>query len=154
MPRLSDAPSWVRVSLLVVAFFNLLSAIAGGYGLISGGIVTMGLPLSLLDGSPFSNYFWPGVILLVVVGGTQALAIVAQFRRAALYAGLHAVAGFGMIIWIFVELVYIDFSVLHAIYFGAGLLQCILVMLAIGVWPVPFLGRTGAPGRPGSSAGA
>lgn len=142
MPTPSDAPRWVRASLLSVALFNLLSAIAGAWGLISGGIVALGLPLELLHGTPFDSYFWPGVILLVVVGGTQLAAVWAQLRHLHLSWGLHAVAGFGMQIWIFVEIaLLLEFSVLHAIYFAAGSLQLILTFLALGIWPRPFWGR-------------
>lgn len=133
---------WVRRSLFAVAAFNLVSALGGAWGLISGGIVAMGLPLSYLDGTPFDSYFWPGVILLFVVGGTQAVALVAQVRRLRVAWGLHAVAGFGMMLWIFVEMAMLSvFSVLHVIYFATGLVQCVLVMLALGVWPKPFLAR-------------
>ena len=35
---------------------------------------------SWLDPTPFTSYLWPGVILAVVVGGTQVLAVIAQLR--------------------------------------------------------------------------
>lgn len=137
---------WVRVALVVIASFHLISAIGGAWGLMSGGIVAMGLPLSLLDGSIFDSYFWPGVILGVVIGGTQLIALVAQYARLSLTWGLHAVAGFGLMIWIFVETGIIrGLSPLQFIYFGTGLLQCVLVLLALGVWPRPFWGRGDDP---------
>lgn len=137
-----SAPPPVRRSLYGVAGFNLVSALAGAWGLISGGIVDMGLPLSYLDNTPFASYFWPGVVLLVIVGGTQAIALIAQAKRMSVAWGLHSVAGFGMMIWIFVEMaMMLVFSALHVVYFATGLAQCILVLLALGVWPRPFLGR-------------
>lgn len=60
-------------------------------GLTVGG--GLGLPLEWIDGSVFTSYFWPGIILGVVVGGIQALALIAQYRRFALAWGLHAAAG-------------------------------------------------------------
>lgn len=142
MPRLHTSALWIRVSLLSIAVFNVLSAAAGGWGLTSGGLVEVGLPLSLLDNSPFETYLWPGVILIVFVGGPQALALWLQVGRRTLATGMHAVAGCAMLIWIFVELAMIEgFSVLHAVYFGTGLVQVILVILALGAWPHPFWGR-------------
>lgn len=66
-------------------------------GLTLGG--AMGIPLELIEGSVFRTYFWPGVILGVVVGGSQALALIGQHGRFAVAWGLHAAAGLIMMIW-------------------------------------------------------
>ncbi|GAA2227985.1 hypothetical protein N1031_05230 [Herbiconiux moechotypicola] len=135
-----EAGRGVRVSLQVVGWFNLVSALAGMIGLsFAGG---MGIPLEWIEGSVFDSYFWPGIILGVVVGGTQALALVAQYRRFALAWGLHAAAGLVMMTWIFVEIaIMLVWSPLHGIYFVTGLVQTTLAVLALGAWPVPFFGR-------------
>ncbi len=133
-------PRALRVTLLVVAGFNLASAVAGMIGLTVGG--GMGLPLEWLDGTPFASYAWPGVILGVVVGGMQALAVIAQYRRYALVWGLHVAAGLVMMIWIVVELaMLLVWSPLHGIYFATGLVQTVLAVLALGAWPRPLLSR-------------
>lgn len=134
------APRPLRVALAIVAWFNLLSALVGMIGLTLGG--GTGIPLEWLRGSPFTSYLWPGLILGVVVGGVQALALVAQYRRYRLFRGLHAAAGLVMMIWIFVEIaIMLVWSPLHGIYFGSGLIQTVLAVLALGAWPRPFLGR-------------
>jgi hypothetical protein len=47
-----------------------------------------------------------------------------------------SVAGFGMLIWILAEVVIIQgFSALHAIYFGAGIIELALVLFLVGVVP-------------------
>ncbi|PZU40377.1 MAG: hypothetical protein DI573_04345 [Microbacterium sp.] len=113
---------------------------------VGGGI---GIPLEWIEGSVFSSYFWPGVILGVVVGGSQALALTAQRRRFALAWGLHAAAGLIMMIWIFVEIaIMLVWSPLHGIYFVTGLVQVVLAVLALGAWPVPFLRRDPPRGMP------
>ena len=49
---------------------------------------------------------------------------------------LSAVAGFGMLIWIFVELALIrHYSWLQAAYFGLGALELILVLVLLGIIP-------------------
>ncbi len=130
----------IRIVLSVVAWFNLLSALAGMVGLTVGG--GLGFPLEWIEGSGFTSYFWPGIILGVVVGGTQAAALAAQYGRFALAWGLHAAAGLVMMIWIFVEIaVMLVWSPLHGIYFATGLIQTVFAVLAFGAWPVPFLQR-------------
>lgn len=130
----------LRIVLAVIAWFNLVSALVGMVGLTIGG--GLGIPLEWLDGSIFDSYFWPGVILGLVVGGAQALALIAQYARYRLAWGLHAAAGLVMMIWIFVEIaVMLVWSPLHGIYFVAGLLQVVVAVLALGAWPRPFLSR-------------
>ncbi|CAN5224371.1 hypothetical protein BH09ACT6_BH09ACT6_16000 [soil metagenome] len=131
----------IRIALSTVAWFNLLSALAGMAGLTVGG--GLGLPLEWIRGSVFTSYFWPGIILGVVVGGIQALALVAQYGRFRLAWGLHAAAGLTMMIWIFVEIaIMLVWSPLHGIYFATGFIQTVLAVLALDAWPRPFLQRT------------
>jgi len=142
---MTTAPArWTRIGLQIVAWFSLVSALAGMAGLTVGG--GMGIPLEWIEGTAFSSYLWPGVILGVVVGGVQALALAAQYGRFELAWGLHAAAGLVMIIWIFVEIaLMLVWSPLHGIYFATGLVQVVLAVLALGAWPRPFLRRRGAP---------
>ncbi len=73
----ASAPSRaLRTGLAIFAWFSLLSALAGMIGLTVGG--GFGLPSEWLAGSVFTSYFWPGVILGVVVGGVQILALAAE----------------------------------------------------------------------------
>lgn len=130
----------LRVALASIGWFNLVSALVGMVGLTLGG--GMGIPLEWIEGTVFSSYFWPGIILGVIVGGSQALAILAQHRGYALAWGLHAAAGIVMMIWIFVEIaIMLVWSPLHGIYFVTGTLQTALAVLALGAWPSPFLRR-------------
>src|SRR5690606_21440473 len=69
----------LQVALLVVAWFNLVSALIGMVGLTVGG--GLGLPPEWLERTAFSSYFWPGMFLGVIVGGVQALALIAQHGR-------------------------------------------------------------------------
>ncbi|MGP6204847.1 hypothetical protein [Microbacterium sp. F2] len=131
---------WVSISLQVVAWFNLASALLGMAGLPLG---FMPIPAEWIEGSVFTSYVWPGVILGVVVGGSQALALAAQYWRFRLAAGLHAAAGLVMMIWIFVEIaIMLVWSPLDGIYFGTGLVQVVLAVVALGAWPHPFLARS------------
>ena len=124
----------VRGLLIAVGVFNALSAVGGGIGLLTPG--SMGIPLSIIEGSIFTSYLWPAMILVVVIGGTQALAVVAELRRAGTALFWAAFAGFAMLIWIFVELAIMGgYSLLHGIYFSTGTLQLVLVLALLGVLP-------------------
>lgn len=96
-------------------------------------------PTEYLRGSPFDSYLVPGLILLLVVGGTQAFAFVLLLRRSDWAVAAAGVAGCGLLIWVFVQMVIIPFSPLQAVYFGAGLLELVLALLLLDVmhprWP-------------------
>lgn len=119
-------------TLLVTTAFNALSGIGGGIAILATG--GMGMPAAMLEGSPFTTFLWPGVILLVVIGGTQSVAAVLLLRRRPSALLWSAVAGLGMMIWIFVETGIIrGLSWLQVLYFTTGAAQVVLVLALLGV---------------------
>ena len=135
-------------SALVVTVFNALSAVGGGIAVLVSGGTGMGMPLSMLHGL-FPNYTAPGVILLVVIGGTQvaATALLVARREAALL--WTAVAGVSMLIWILVETgIIAGTSWAQLLYFGTGMVQVVAVLALLGVvaWlPRAALASASAP---------
>jgi hypothetical protein len=124
--------SLVRGLLIAVGILNTVSAIAGGIGLLTPG--AMGLPLELIE--PFTSYVWPAALLLVVIGGTQGLAVLSELRRWRTAAFWGAFAGLALIIWIFVQLAIMgDYSPLHGIFFVTGVAQLALVIALLDVVP-------------------
>jgi hypothetical protein len=119
VPTMNRA-GWSTVGLLVALG---LMALAGGAALVykpDGS--AMQAPLSWLAGSPFPDFFVPGLILgglfglgsLVVAGLGLKCAPIAPFLAFAI--------GCGQMIWIVVELAIIKgLSIMHPICFGIGL---------------------------------
>lgn len=100
------------------------------------------MPKSLLADSPFSTFLLPGMILMLVVGGTQCTASLLLLRKRPSALLWSAVAGFGMVIWILVEIGIIHaFTWAQLIYVVAGLVQLILVFAQLGI--VSWLPRAG-----------
>ncbi len=128
----------IRFTLLLVEALVALTALAGGVVLIIGALdagfsSSWTPPTEHLEGSPFASYLVPGVVLAVVIGGGHALAFaeLARHRPWAVFAA--AAAGFALLIWIFVQMAVVPFSVLQALYFGAGLAELGLVLLLLDV---------------------
>lgn len=142
--RLRVVSLWARI---VLAVFQAVSAFAGGIGLIA--TAGLGMPPSFLDGGPFRSFAWPGLILIGVVGGSQALAAGLLLARRVSALLWSAVAGFGMLVWIFTETGMIrGMSWLQALYFATGIAQLVLVMAMLGVaawFPRASLSRAGMP---------
>lgn len=111
---------FIALGLLLIG----LSAIAGGYKVITTN--GMGMPVSLLKNSPFTSYFWPGMILLFVVGGTHMIGAFSIVKKHRFAPELAAIAGFGMTIWTFTEIYILNHAIfLQALYFGFGIVTLI-----------------------------
>ncbi|MCU1506352.1 MAG: hypothetical protein QOG18_1732 [Microbacteriaceae bacterium] len=121
------------IALKILTIFGALSAFGGAVIALSGG---GGVPTSYLDGSPFASFVIPGLILGIVVGGTQTVAVVALFQRRSWAPLSCAIAGFGMTIWIFAELAIIgEYFWLQTLYFGLGILELAFVLALLGAVP-------------------
>jgi hypothetical protein len=97
---------WIARLAVVLEIFLGLGALFGGGALVLGpdGHI-LGMPTSLLAGSPFPSYLLPGIFLLTFIGIAPIVAAVITIRRQAL-APLAAVAvGLALIVWVSVEMV-------------------------------------------------
>jgi hypothetical protein len=87
-------------ALVAIDPFLALSAIAGGFGLLTGGI---DLPQEWLDDTPFNSYAIPGVVLLVVVGGVWIVATLALYARHPIAPMASITAGIVQLGWLLVQ---------------------------------------------------
>ena len=74
----SSVQNRIRHALGVLLAFVALNAFAGGYYGMSG---AADVPREWLQGSPFRDYFIPGLFLFVVIGGSFLFAAIAVFGR-------------------------------------------------------------------------
>jgi ABC-type Fe3+-siderophore transport system permease subunit len=68
----------IRIALFVIEAFIGLSAIQGGILLLQGAFDQV-LRVAWLAGTPFSDYTIPGLVLVIVVGGSALLAAATVF---------------------------------------------------------------------------
>jgi hypothetical protein len=122
-------------SVVGLLLFLSVGALAGGVALAAqpdGSVMHM--PTSLLAGSPFTDFFYPGLILggLFGVGSLLVAALGLLRRRIAPF--LAFAIGVAMMIWIVMELAIIkELSFLHPLYFTIGL--AIAVLAVRWGWP-------------------
>jgi magnesium-transporting ATPase (P-type) len=71
-----------KILLFLLAFLGM-SAIGGGGALIisPSGKLLGGLPLSILERSPFNNFLVPGIILFVILGFIPCLLVFALMKK-------------------------------------------------------------------------
>jgi len=126
--------SLVRYLLGGLLAFGALNAFGGGYYGLSG---AEGVPVELLEGSPFRSYFVPSLILLVVVGGSFFFAAIAVVAGSPIARISALGAGAIVLVWIVVQVSIIGYvSWLQPATAIAGLL---ILLLA---WRLPKRVRT------------
>ena len=134
-----------NIYLSLLAFLGL-SAIGGGGALIisPSGKLLGGLPLSILERSPFNDFLVPGIILFIVLGIIPGLLVIALLKKTSsllaerfnLFKDMHwawtfsIYVAFALIIWIQVETIYIQ---------GVGWLQTFYMLYAIPLILVALL---------------
>jgi hypothetical protein len=98
--------------------FNGLTAVGGGLALMTGWIPEQP---SWVEHTDFESNYFPGVILLAVVGGSSLVAAVALVRRSTAWELASILAGFVMLFWIIGEIASIRaFHVLQLVYVVTG----------------------------------
>jgi hypothetical protein len=119
--------------LLGLLLFNGVTAAAGGLALMTGWIPQQA---SWVQETGFTSNYFPGVILLAVVGGSSLIAAVALLKRSNGWQVTSIVAGIVMVIWIVGEVASIrGFHFLQVIYLVTG---------ALVVWWTPDPPHVGA----------
>lgn len=115
----------------VVQFLVGIGAAMSGAMLIavpSGALLQA--PPDMLNGSPFPDFLVPGIILFLMNGVGQIVAGALTLRRHPCAGYVGAVFGFGLIIWIFVQVNMIGGGhVLQYSYFAVGVIEVVLAFL-------------------------
>ena len=129
-----------RNVLIALLLFLGLSAIGGGFLLIisPSGKMIGGLPLSILEHSPFPDFLIPGIILFLFLGITPCVICIALVKKPVnrfaeslnLFKDMHwswsfsIYTAFALIIWIQAETIFIQ---------GVGWLQTFYILYTIPI---------------------
>jgi hypothetical protein len=99
-------PMAIRYSLGGLLAFGALNALGGGYYGVSG---AEGVPTEWLKGSPFTDYYVPSLVLLLVVGGSLLLAAIAVFAGVRIARPSAMTAGLVVLCWLVVQVAIIGY---------------------------------------------
>jgi hypothetical protein len=126
-------PGIARLAAALEVFLGLGALFGGGALILGPDGQLLGMPTSLLAGSPFTSYLVPGIVLFTFVGIAPLLAAAMTLSRQA-FAPIAAVAvGLTLIGWVSVEMVVLagPGSLAWALYMVLG--ACI-AMVGVGWW--------------------
>lgn len=136
----------MRTILLVLLILLGLGAIfGGGMLIISPSGELMGMPLSMLDHSPFGNFLLPGIILFTVLGVAPVAVAIALVKKPAsrlasqlncykdMYWGwtFCIYIAFALIAWIQVQMMFLQ--AVHWLHTGYMFLSTAILFVAL--WP-------------------
>jgi hypothetical protein len=97
---------FVYYTLCILLAALSLNAFGGGYYGMSG---ARGVPVEWLKNSPFHNYFLPGLILLIFVGGSSLMAFIFVFRRHRMAHKAAFTCGIITLLWMAIQLLIIGY---------------------------------------------
>jgi hypothetical protein len=109
-----------------------------GAGAVYGGILLvtdptgwkLGMPTSVLQYSPFSDFLIPGLLLLIIIGVGSLLVCALTLVKARGYAVWTLFMGFTLSIWIAVQMLMLrDVHALQLLYAFIGILLIVLGIL-------------------------
>ena len=117
----------IRYALGILQIFVGITAVLGGFGLVSDPSGTkMNVPLELLKNSPFTNYLIPGIVLLIVIGVGHVFAGIVTFLRHRYAGNISVFFGAFLALYILTEIWFIglvNFS--QPLYFVLGAVELI-----------------------------
>lgn len=134
MTREASGRPLAVTALTALVALQGLSGLAGGIGLISDPSGrALGVPHAWLEGSPFSNYLVPGVILFLALGVAPML-VAYGLRRARPWARVgSALVGAALAVWLLVEIAVVGYQADPPLQIVYGVLA--VLILAISALP-------------------
>jgi hypothetical protein len=133
--------AWILIGLQTFLGFGAI--VSGGFLMLAPDGSMLQMPLSVMQNSPFSNFFVPGLILFVLLG-VFPMGIAYGLLKLPPWRWPDAVnpfkyvhwswtgslaAGVMVVIWLSVELIWVDMGFLHILYYvWSGLILVITLL--------------------------
>lgn len=126
-PQAANKTTGVKITSTILLIINGIGALSAGIGFIrhpDGSAV--GIDISVLKYSPFSNFLIPGILLFIFNGLCSLIALFLVYSGNR-NAGLSVlVQGVILLIWIIVQVIMLQtINPLHLIFFLIGCLLCL-----------------------------
>ena len=133
-----------NILIFLLGFLGLGALGGGGVLILSPSGEMMGMPVKMIQSSPFSNFLIPGIILFVVLGWMPILLIYALIRKPKwrfpeyfnFFTDMHwawtytIYSAFALIIWIQTEEIYLkSIHWSHCLYMGIALVILFVTLL-------------------------
>lgn len=120
----------LRVLLVVFATTAVIAAV---FSVINAGNIA----LLTEDGTPFRSFFVPGIILALIVGGTNGYAAISNIKRKPHRYDWAAMGGVAISLWVMIQIMLTGaVNWLQLLYLTTGLLVVLIAFQLKGKWIV------------------
>jgi len=121
-----------RITAVIILFFDAVSALFGGFGLIydpSG--ESMQMPIEFLKDSPFDSFLIPGIILFSVNGLFNAFVGFLGLKKKTVFPVLTIFCGLFLVAWLSIQIMIIKqfYAPLHVPYYLVGFALIVIGMM-------------------------
>ncbi len=117
----------IYLFLSIMHLFIGVGAVFGGLAGIISPSGPLGMPVELLEGSIFSSYLVPGIILFAFIGLGNVFSSITAWKESILQGYISSIFSWGMMIFIIVQCLIIESVVFpHVFYFLLGLIGAML----------------------------
>ena len=120
----NSIPSKLRLTAIVLLILVGLNAAVAGFSFITEpSSEEVGIPVTYLRFSPFSDFLIPGILLFIFIGVFSLLIAYASVQRWGGYPLLMAFQGIVLIVWIFVQVILVqDFNLMQFLCLVVGII--------------------------------
>ena len=95
----------------------------------------LNIPVKILSATPFKNFFIPGLILTLLVGGTNLIAVIGFLQHTKYQLNWSIAGGIVLCGWMLVQLMLLGFTHwLQAVYLAIGILTILAGWQVKGKW--------------------
>jgi hypothetical protein len=122
------------IALTLLMLIQAIGGIPAGLGMVLDPINNIGMPLSMLEGSPFDDYLIPGLILMIVLGVFPLIVFFGLLLRYRWSWWLSLAVGGGLVIWIATEVALLGYLpgigiALQIVFGGVGIAILVLTLV-------------------------
>lgn len=96
----------IRYVLGILLLFVAINAFGGGYYAMAG---AEGVPVEWLQGSPFTSYYYPGMLLFAGIGGLSLFSAIAVFSKKKIAGKVVLICGLAILLWLGVQVATIGY---------------------------------------------
>ena len=122
---------------ILISFIAVTSTLSGILMISKPNGEILNLPINLLEGTPFKDFLVPGLLLTIIVGGVNLLAVFYNIQRHPNRYNWAITGGIVIIGWIISQMLLIrTLHWLHFIYVGIGFLIILIAYQLKGKWAV------------------
>ena len=113
-------------------FFVGIGAVFGGGAAILSPLSPLGVPLDILENSPFENFLMPGLILFLIIGIGSLVSGLTAVSKSDYQGYYSSVSSWALMIWIVVQCLMIRAVAFpHVLFFLIGLAGAVLALIIL-----------------------